>query len=104
MSRIFGCAVGQCLLETVPDEFIWVEFRSVSREPFSMQTWVSLKTVPDGGPLVNCAAVPEQNHLSAQVFEQMFKKAGDFLIADVFTGVESDIKSNSFSFGRNTDG
>ena len=104
MMGIFGNAIGQGPFEIVPDELIGVEFGGISREPLCMQARIPFENFRDRSPLMDGAAVPKKDQMSAQMFEQLPEKPSHVRVTDIFVGMESGIQDKVLSFDRNTDG
>lgn len=97
VAEICWDAVGDRALEMVPNEFVWVEFGSVTWKSVRMEAWMGPEKLADHGPLMGSAVIPEQDHGAAQVSKQMPQELGHLRGADVFVRVEAGVESDTSS-------
>lgn len=76
-------AVAAMPFEILPDLFNRIEFRRVSREPFNMEPWMSLKNRPNERALVDFPVVPEQYDFSSEVAEHCAQEPGHMRCLEV---------------------
>ena len=100
---IFRCPVRQSSLKQAPNELIRVKLGRVSGKPFNMKLWMFMKKLPDHGPLVAPAPIPEKNNMATHMFEQLSKKPHHLWGFDVFVAIKLGIKRNPLPFGSDAD-
>lgn len=98
ITEVPGRRIGQGSLGLSPNEFVGIEFWSVGREPIDPETGMPLDESFDASAPVDGAAVPEQDHGSPQVLQEMAQEANHFKPRDV-GAVEPRIEAHS-SAGR----
>lgn len=67
LRRIVRSAVGEFVVHLIPDAFVRVEFRGISREGLQEQARVLSQEGADGLSLVNAAIVPHDDDMFAQM-------------------------------------
>ena len=97
VAQVPWAAVGQRPLEIIPDEFVGVEFGRIPREPIGVQTPMASEKLFDQGSLMGIAAVPQKNHVAAQVFEQLPQEGDHFRRADVFVRMKSGVEGDALA-------
>ncbi len=96
--------VGHGALEVVPDELVRVEFGGVAREAIRVEPRMRLEEVlHQRGPVLP-AAVPEKDHGTTQMAEQLLKELDDLGRPDVFVPMESGIEGRTSPARRDADG
>jgi hypothetical protein len=103
MPKVFGNAVCDASFEVVPNKFVGVKLRRVSREVKGLDARNPFKDLSDKLGPVERAFVPENEELAGKVTSQVLNKFSDLRGTDVFA-VETGVKSEPFSFGRDADG
>jgi hypothetical protein len=63
--KVIRDAVGQAVLEVVPNKFSGVEFRGVTRKAINMEARMSAEKFFNRSSFVRIAIIPEQNHGAA---------------------------------------
>lgn len=104
VAQVYGDAVGKRSLEMGPNEFVRVEFRSIARKAMGMQARVRFEKLLHHGSLMRSAAIPEQDHGTAQMFEQLPEELDHFRGTDVFVAMESGVEGKAPSSWGNADG
>lgn len=95
VSQIAGNTVGQGAFEIRPNELIRIEFGRISREPVDVEPGMSAEKFLGHLPPVRLAVVPEENHLSAKVTQELAQKSRHFWSLDVLPGMETGIKGQA---------
>jgi hypothetical protein len=98
-----GRRVGQSPFGLGPNEFVGIEFRSVCRESVDAEPGMPPDKNPDTAVSVDGAAVPEQDHRSPQVLQEMAQETDHFQSGDVGT-MEPRIEPHSSADGRDRKG
>ena len=75
--------IGQCPFGLSPDKLIRVEFRSIGRERIDVEARMPLDKDTDEGTAMDRAAIPQQDHVTSQVSEQVPEKADDLHARDI---------------------
>lgn len=96
--QFFVSTVGQVAFAMRPDLLHRVEFRCVAWEWIDMQPLVLTQKGFDIFTRVDLPPIPDQNHLSSQMPQQVLQEANDFRPGHV-VAVETDVKSHSFAEG-----
>lgn len=104
MAKVFGDTVCDASFEMIPNQFVGVKFRRVSREVKGLDPRILFKDLPDKLSPVERAFVPEKEDFSGKVAPQVPDKLSDLRGSNVFVGVKTGVKSETFSFGRDGDG
>ena len=76
--------VGHGAFEVVPDELVRVEFGCVPRKAIRVEPRMRLKEVLHQRAPVLAAAVPEEDHGTTEMAEQLLKELDDLGRPDVF--------------------
>ena len=97
-------AVGQRPSEVIPDEFVGVELGRVPRERIGVQTGMLFQELLDAGSLMGVGAVPEEDHVAAQVFEQLTEEGHDLPGADVLLRMEPCVEGDALVLRGQGDG
>ena len=97
-------AIGELRLEMRPDPFIGVQFGRIPREPLEMETGTSSLQGLHLGPLVNAAAVQEDDDVAAEVPQEGAQKDRDLDGADVLAGMQMQVESEPAAFRADGDG
>jgi len=97
-------AIGESPFEMGPDQFIGVEFRRVAREPLEVQPGTARLQCLHLGPLVNAAAVQQDDHMATEMAQQRAEKDGDLDRADVLVGMQVQIQADPAALGADGDG
>ena len=103
MSQVSWNTIGQSAFKRIPDEFVWIEFWSISWETITVQTGMLTDKFTDRGSFMRGAAVPEQYHVTTEVFEQMAEKPCNFGRFDVLVRMKPSIKRDAFPFWGDTE-
>lgn len=82
-----------------PNVFNRIEFGSIAGERINVKPEGPLQESFDVFPFVDTASIPDQEHVSAQMTQQMPQVSDDLGPGDVI-GVEADIKSETSAVGR----
>lgn len=104
MVEIFRETVRQGALEMVPDKFVGVELRGVSRKAMGPQPGMVAEKLLDWSSLVRPAVIPEEDQGASQVSEQLSKELDHFRGADVLVGVEPGIQGDAPPLRRHAEG
>lgn len=96
-------AVSQRLLKLCPDKLIGVKLRGITWETVSLETRMRLKKPLNQRCLMDRTSVPEKDDSASEVFKQMAQESDFLLGADISVTMKADVKSKSFSLGRNAD-
>ena len=76
--EVEGDEVGAvAVFEVAPKGFDGVEVGGVGRQPFEGESRDLLEETAEGGPLVHRAVVPDDDHLAAEMFEEVAEEGGD---------------------------
>jgi len=103
MTQVSWDTIGQGTLKGIPDEFVWIEFWSISGKAVTGQPGMLTDEFFGFDSCMRPAAVPEQYHRAMQLFEKVVEKFNDLRRFDVFVRVEPGIKSDSLSVRGDTD-
>ena len=98
LADVLGGAVGQLLLGVRPHKLVRVELGRVRGEAVDVEPGAALKELAHDPALVDRASVPEEDHLAAQVPQEVPEKPDDLHARDV-GGVEVDIQPQA-AIGR----
>lgn len=90
--NVVGPTVRQARLGEIPDAFIGVEFRGVRRKGLEVKPWHAAAERADGIATVNLAIVPEDDHWSAEVTQQVSQEVTHLCLLDVL-GMEAPEES-----------
>lgn len=104
MPKIFGDAICNASLEMVPDKFVGVKLRRVSREVKGLDSRIASQDLPNKFGPVERAFVPEKEEFAGKVTSKVLNKLCDLRGSNIFVGVEAGVESETFSFGRDGDG
>jgi len=97
-------AVGQRPPEVIPDQFVGVEFGRVPREGVGVQTGTLFQKLLDARCLMGVGAVPQEDHVVAQVFEQLPEEGHHLPGADVLVRMESCVEGDALVLRGQGDG
>jgi len=101
MLQIFWSQVGQRSFKLIPNEFVRVEFRSISREEVGVNSEMATQEGLNPFGAVSPASIPEENERTSNVPGQGRQELADLKGADIFVGMEPDIQGQALLFGRN---
>ena len=101
--EVFWNGIGQAPFKIVPDKLIRVKFRRVSGETVGMKPRMFTEEFSDRGSFMGSAAVPEKDHMAAQVSEQLTEELNHLRGSDVLIGMEPGIESHALAFWRNAE-
>lgn len=90
--------VGQRAFQVPPDALVGIKFGRVRRKGFQMQPPEALAQCVDGSALVYGGIVEKNDDVSAKVLQEVAKKHGDLVAADV-DGVEMAVQAQTMSLG-----
>jgi len=76
-------AIGQFGFEVIPDLFVGIELRSISRKTFNMEPWMTSEQRGKCRATMNGAAVPQQHDVTAEMTQQQPQEGRDFEVAEV---------------------
>lgn len=82
-----------------PDIFNWIEFWSIAREGINVKPPSPLHESFDIDPFMDTASIPDEEHMPAQMTQQMSQVGDDLCTGDVI-GMETDIKSETSAIRR----
>lgn len=88
---VVGPAVRESRFGEIPDAFVGVELGGVRRKVLEAETWHLAAERADGITAVNLPIVPDDDHWSAQVAQQVSQEGTDLLMLDVL-GMEAPIE------------
>lgn len=97
----FMDAIRQVPFSMSPYIFHWVQFRRVAWKPVDMQTRLLGQERLDIRAPVNFPTIPNNEHVTSQMTQQLAQKKNDFKSGDI-VGVESRIKPQPPSSGRHS--
>ena len=80
-----GSTVGQAALGLLPDAFVRVELGGVAREAVEMQPRMTGLQRTDGIAAVDRAVVPDHDHGTAKMSEQVAQEGADLRLPDVMS-------------------
>lgn len=80
---IVGAAVGELGLGEGPDPFVGIEFRSVGREVFEVESRNPAAHLAHGGSAVQEQSVPDHDHGAAEMAEQVAQEGAHFPLPEV---------------------
>ena len=78
-----GSAVGQTALGLLPDAFVRIELGGVAREAVEMQPGMTCLQRTDGIAAVDRAVVPDHDHGTSKMSEQVTQEGADLRLPDV---------------------
>lgn len=96
IAEVPGHRIGQGPLGLSPNEFVGIEFRSVGREAMDTETGMPLDKNLNASALVDGAAIPEQDHGSSQMLQEIAEEAHHFQPRNV-GAVEPSIEAHSLA-------
>ncbi len=82
-AEVPGRRIGQGPLGLSPNEFVGIEFRGIGREAMDAEAGMPPDEILNTSAPVDRAAVPEQDHGSPQVLQEMAEEAHHFQPRDV---------------------
>jgi hypothetical protein len=103
MTQVSWDTIGQGTLKGIPDEFVWIEFWSISGKAVTGQPGMLTDEFFGCCSFMRGTAVPEQHNGTTQMLEQLVEKLSDFGRFDVLVRVKPGIQSDSFSVRGDTD-
>jgi len=83
LEPIIGAAVGQPRLGEIPHLLVGIELGSVGREVLEAESWNPTTQLMNRRQTVEAQAIPEHDHGTAEVAQQMREKRADLDLADV---------------------
>ena len=83
MEAIVRAAVGEARLGEIPDLLVGIEFGGVGREVREPEPWHPMTQVVNRRQAMQEQPIPEDDHRTAEVAEQVGKKRADLGLADV---------------------
>lgn len=104
MNQIFWDSVSSCIFKVIPYEFIRIKLWGISWEKVSFNPAMQFDKPFDRTCSVNQTAIPYENDMPFDMFEEMPKKCLYFRCTDVFIRMKLAVQGNSFSFWRYADG
>ena len=102
--KVSGDTVGNVSLEMCPDKLIGIELGSISREMKSSDPGIISEDLFNNLGPVNLASVPKENDGTWEVPSKKSDELSDMSCLDVHVGVKTSAESQTFSFGRNSNG
>lgn len=90
--EVVGSTIGQAGLGICPHAFVGIEFRAVGRERLQVEARVAAAQLPDRFAFVDRSIVEENDHMAAQVAQQMAEEVADLGMADVVL-MATEVKS-----------
>jgi hypothetical protein len=97
-----GTAVGECAFRVAPDAFVWVQLGRVRRQCLEVEAGKGRAQRPDGWPLVAVAIVPDHDHGSAEMTEDLAEESTHLGGMEVVV-VELEIEAEVASLGTDRD-
>jgi hypothetical protein len=97
-------AVGERPFKLRPNEFIGIEFWSVSRKEVVMDARVLVQKLLGDAGSVRSAPVPQQDNRSSNMAQHVAKERDHLLGTNVLVDVKLHIQSRVLSFRRKADG
>lgn len=97
--RVIGTAIGQLVPGLVPHSFIRVEFGSIRRKRFEMDSFIAAQEVSHGFSFVTAAVIPDDNDKTSQMFEQMTQKCSYLNVVEIGIHQTAEIKADAVSLG-----
>ena len=97
MAAVEGRAVGQVRIVFSPDEFRWVEFRGIRREPFHVKPETPSQIVFDFLALMDRPVVPKKDDGSPELSEQVLQERKDVQSREIVRA-QPDIERQAFPF------
>lgn len=101
---MFRNAVSHMVFKIGPNELIGIELRGIRRKMVGTDALMACKESLNFRRPVNHASVPQEHKTFAKMSKQMLKETHNFSVADVTSRMKTDIKLDTPSFGRDTDG
>lgn len=103
MPDVFRHTVSHRAFETVPNKFVRVKLRSVSRKMISKDTITGFKESFNRARFVDSTRIPQKHKASLKMLKKIFKKDQNFRVTNVLRPVKTDIKAEPSFLSRNTD-
>ena len=97
-------AIGYRTFQMIPDPFIGIQFRRISRESKGTNFRMFFKPLLSPGRPVRHAAIPEQNKTFGQMPLEMLQEFDHLRPTDVLLRMQPDVKINPFMLWRYADG
>lgn len=104
MNQILRDSVSSCIFKVAPHEFIRIKLWGISWEKVGFNPAMQFNKPFDRTCSVNQTAIPYENDMPIDMFEEMPKKCLYFQCTDVFIRMKLAVQGNSFSFWRHADG
>src|SRR3989344_3294116 len=89
---IFCDQIGEGSFEQTPNKFVRVEFRSIARKEVGMNPGMAAQESLNQLRAVSLASVPQENDGSRNMPSQRLQKLTNLKGANIFVGVETEIK------------
>jgi len=101
--RGIGSSVRQGILQKGPDPLVGIEFRSVWRERFEMETGEASEELFQQGSLVDLPVIEQGDDMAAQMLQQVTEEQADLFTVDVCL-VEMTVQADTPTKGAERDG
>jgi hypothetical protein len=95
--------VGQSPVGLVPHIFSRVEFRGIGWELFDLESWMVSDPLLDLAAAMDCSPIPQQDHGSPKVPEQVLKERSDIQSREI-ARAKLKVKGQPSSLGRDRQG
>ena len=100
LRKIMSLAIGEPLLGQLPDAFIGVELRRISREALQVEPRGASAKLTDELASMGIPAVPQDDDVPRELPEQSSQEVAGLELSDVFR-VELKVKVEALAAGRN---
>src|SRR5579863_8699769 len=101
--KVLRCAISEGAVGLIPNVFRRVELGGIGRKLLDMESGMVEKELLDFFPPVDSSSIPQQDHRTVKVPEQLFEEGSDIQAGEI-AGARLDIKGQPPSFRRHGKG
>ena len=102
--NIFWGTVSYRAFHVIPRILVGVKLRGISGEVVGMNTPVGFDEPLNRSGFMSGAPIPDKNKAPLEIFKEVPQKGIDLGMPDILGDMKTDVKTNSLSLGRDTDG
>ena len=99
---VVWATIGETAFGVGPDGFVGVELRGVGWKVFKMQSREAAADFPNPLSFVNAGVVPDDDHVPAEVVQQVPEEFADLAVPDVVC-VTLEVQADALTPGSNGD-
>ena len=102
--NVFWDTVSYRAFHVIPRILVGVKLRGISGEVVGMNTPVGFDEPLNRSGFMSGAPIPDKNKAPLEIFKEVPQKGIDLGMPDILGDMKTDVKTNSLSLGRDTDG